>query len=1167
MFKNKNNDLIFSPSDLILYTESVFSSFMDRLLVDTNDKALASKVDVDSMADLLAKKGDVHEAQYLSLLINEFGESNVISIKESNQVNADIATSDAMAKGYSVIHGGFLKRDRFAGYTDFLIKKDGDSLLGDYYYEVWDAKLSTDAKPYFLVQLCCYTWMLEFYQGYSAPRMSVILGDLSRDEYKYFDFFYYFDELKNRFIEGQNNFNPAKVPDVSIISHYGKWSGYANELLVNSDSIALVSGVRKSQVIRLHEAGIFTLTDLVNTPRMSVAGIGSEMLASLKDQAKIQHNSKGLDIPLFLVIKKDPTKGLARLPELSLNDVFFDIEGCPLIEGGLEYLWGVSIKTNDAPIGAAYPYKDWWGNTPQQERYAFESFIDWLYARWTDDNTLHCFHYASYEIAAIKKLSVRYDTRIIEVATLLSNNVFCDLYKIIKEGILLGESNYSIKSIEHLYRKKRQTEVANGGDSVVFYENWRTLQLDQWNRSPFGYSLWKSNPDAFNWDKWPALKEIRIYNMDDTDSTLLLAEWLDEQKRIENIQSYIEPGQDAEEKTDRQLANKEKRTELKDRQDSLLEEFNANPSLNNDDVAETLINLVHFYKRENKPKAWAYFDRLEKTSDELYEDDSAISNLTLEKSKKRAGVISHIYSFDPSQPIRKDKFSVAAIKDQGVPVKSIEFDSDTKGLLTLSFDDLNSGVDLSDISLLGEEPVINTAKLEARLCEVAESYFVTRTLPPLLQTIVNKYPPRFLVNECLPINRSIYSDNQSYLDAIIHTIGQLDSSCLCVQGPPGSGKTYLSRKVISVLIAQGYRVGIMSNSHAAIMNLLQPVCEDSPGASILKVGGLGSSQKAFKEQCPDLVGTNLTYRPLMSFTKKSPYSSFSVVGATAYGFAHDLAFDDPVDFLFVDEASQTSFSSLIAISGCAKNIILLGDQQQLEQPLKGSHVGTSGYSSLEYLLNGALTVSDDKGVFLERTYRMHDEVCNPLSQIIYEGRLHADELNSNQFISINKPQKGELNLSGIHAINISHTANTHSSQEEADYISNIINDLINYGNFHDKEGRVKNIELKDILIVSPYNLQVNLLKETLPEGARIGTIDKFQGQEAAIVIISMSISEINSESSRGMDFIFNKNRLNVAISRAKASALIVANHSGLKSSYVGSIGQMEKANFYCRLTQ
>ena len=416
----------------------------------------------------------------------------------------------------------------------------------------------------------------------------------------------------------------------------------------------------------------------------------------------------------------------------------------------------------------------------------------------------------------------------------------------------------------------------------------------------------------------------------------------------------------------------------------------------------------------------------------------------------------------------------------------------------------------------------------------------------------------------LPAN--FYPDNTGYLDAVTKAVQAMDETCLCIQGPPGSGKTYTAKHVIKELVTQGKRVGIMSNSHAAIMNLLKSLAKDKEVANypIAKIKGYGIDKRTFMKNIPKETYPNLYYRGDYKFTKTQPFPCLKYCRGYSIRICSGFRlYSDPLDYLFVDEASQVALANLVAVSGAAKNIILMGDQMQLEQPIQGSHPGHSGASALEFMLKDHAVIPENKGIFLERTYRMHPEVCQPVSEVVYEGKLQADAANEKQAITISQP-KLITQKNGILSVPVKHKGKTQSSEEEVIVVQQLIDEL-KTGSFTNKDGQSRPITDKDILVVAPYNMQVNLLKEKLKGDLKIGTIDKFQGQEAPVVIISMAVSDVD-DSPRGLDFVFDINRLNVAISRAQALAIVVANQ-GLEQCSVNSLRQMEKVGFFCKLQE
>lgn len=1158
---NKNQ---FSPSDLINYMRSPFSSWMDRFKIEQPEVAQKISQNNDPMLELLSNMGKGFEHAYLKHLEEQYGSKQIIKIDAAHKDQALTQTLEAMRKGAQVIFQGRIQRDNFSGFVDFLIKRKGTSDFGDYYYEACDTKLARSVRPYFVLQLCAYSWMLESVQGHLPEEFSLVFGNFEPVYYRVQQFYAYFQYLKDNFLKFQNDFKAdiSCRPDPALSSDYGKWATYAKQVLEETNSLRLVANIRKNQIKKLQATGITRLDQLAEAQLETVNGIGQATLGRLQAQAKIQKASKEKEIPDFVVIEQDKGKGLSALPPASPLDVYFDIEGHPLVDGGLEYLWAVSYIDSDAPKGKQYAYNDWWAHNDEQEKHAFELFIDWVYGRWQQDSKMHIYHYASYEVSAIRRISNRHNTKTKKVDELLKNSVFVDLYKIVKNGLLIGEQNYSLKNIEHIYRGKRETVVATGGESIVFYEKWRESGgVEKWCQDTKGYQLWLSS-EPFDWNYWPELNQIREYNIDDCESTLELVHWLRKQVSKHNIQ-YVDPNADSEEKerTEAQEKYSEKKAALQARQQSLLKRFQDSAQLHDDPKAHLLNDLIEYFVRESKAKAWEYFDRLEKSHAELFEDDNVIVDVKVNNRYEEKGKIIIECDFDEVQPIRKDKFKAGTILEHDLKVDDLKFETkEDKTILILTMRGSEACKLPEVFAILGKDPFIDTTKLELKICNVAEKYFNESKIDGPLEAILSQFSPVFKDNQqYFPITRSRYSENEAYINAIIDAVKSMDNTCLCIQGPPGAGKTYTAEHVIKALLAEGKRVGILSNSHAAIMNLMEPLLREP--VNIVKVAGLGSNQADFQEKYPKEQYANFTYRTSFDFTQKLPYSTFHLVGATAYALCDDDAWSTPLDYLFIDEASQVSLAHLVGVSGAAQNIILMGDQMQLEQPTQGAHPGKAGLSCLQYFLGEHAVVPDELGIFLERTYRMHPAVCEPLSKVVYEGKLVSDAATRNQAIVIPKPELVHQQ-NGVIWLSVAHEGNTQCSQEEVDHIKKLIKELLT-GTYQDKHRQKQPMVESDILVVAPYNMQVNLLKEHLPEGIRIGTIDKFQGQEAPVVIISMGVSDVN-DSSRGLDFVFDINRLNVAVSRAKALAIIVSNQD-LYKCQVNSILQLKKASFFCSL--
>jgi superfamily I DNA and/or RNA helicase len=286
----------------------------------------------------------------------------------------------------------------------------------------------------------------------------------------------------------------------------------------------------------------------------------------------------------------------------------------------------------------------------------------------------------------------------------------------------------------------------------------------------------------------------------------------------------------------------------------------------------------------------------------------------------------------------------------------------------------------------------------------------------------------------------------------------------------------------------------------------------------------------------------------------------SVGGGTSYFWARPDA-RLSVDVLFIDEAAQMALANVLAVAQAAQSVVLLGDPRQLEQPIQGSHPDGVGVSALDHVLGLHATIPADRGLFLAETWRLHPLICAFNSELFYEGRLKSRPGLERQKIRI----KSGLNGSGLRYLPVQHDGNQSSSPEEADAIRDLIADIVGSGTIWvDRKGIESPISLDDVLIIAPYNAQVFELQERLP-GARIGTVDKFQGQEAPIVIYSMATSS-HADAPRGMEFLYSANRLNVAVSRAKCVCIVVASPR-LFEAECRTPRQMQLANAFCRYAE
>jgi uncharacterized protein len=396
----------------------------------------------------------------------------------------------------------------------------------------------------------------------------------------------------------------------------------------------------------------------------------------------------------------------------------------------------------------------------------------------------------------------------------------------------------------------------------------------------------------------------------------------------------------------------------------------------------------------------------------------------------------------------------------------------------------------------------------------------------------------------------ISSGDDVSVEAATDVVLRLDHSHLLVQGPPGAGKTFLSAHAIVALLAAGHRVGVASNSHKAINNLLTKIERQARERGVTFRG----VKKCFNEdhRCNGTMIADV-------FDNDEVTAGDNLVAGTAWLFARP-EFDQAFDYLFIDEAGQVSLANVVAMGVAVRNLVLVGDQMQLSQPIQGEHPDDSGLSVLEYVLGDWATVPPDRGIFLGVTRRMHPDVCRFISDAVYEGRLHPAPENANQRLVLSAGADPALAASGVRFVPVMHEDCSQRSEEEGTRIRAIYESLLRQS-WIDSSGAQRRIGVADILVVSPYNVQVNHLKSVLPAGARVGTVDKFQGQEAPVVLISMATSSTD-DMPRNMEFLYSRNRLNVAISRARSLAIVVANPRLLEAP-CNRIEQMRLVNTLC----
>ena len=1128
LVKRQNGALIYSPSDLITFFDSPFASCMDRLALElqaTGQSHSPLPPPRDAQAELIAQKGTEHELAFLAKLRASGLDVCEIDHRDAPHEN----TARAIREGRQVIYQAALAHDGFAGFADFLFREDEPSPELPWTYRLADTKLARKPKPYFLLQLCAYAEMLAPMQGRRPPRLEVITGDSARTLFRTDDFFFYYQAVKRAFLEAQRAFNPRAQPVPEPSDEHRQWTERAEQILAELDHPIRVAGITRQQLQRLAAAGIDTFTKLATAKAGRVPRMEPRTFERLRAQARLQRESANAAVPLWELLDDEARGeglGLALLPPPSSGDVFFDMEGYPLVEGGLEYLFGATTRR-----GGEFEFKDFWATSPRDEQRAFEQFIDWVWARFQADPSMHIFHYAAYEVTALRRLMGKFGSREREVDSLLRARVFVDLFQVVRQSLRVGTKSYSIKEIERLYRPLRAGAVATAGESVV------------------EFARWLEAPDGADHHSSAILRGIRDYNCDDCESTAQLYAWLRERQLEAGItyraqtsdgdasENAPSPALAADALTARLLA------QIPEVRDAEPERWR---------VHELLAHLCSFHRRESKPYFWELYARREMDEQQLIEDPDCLGGLV--RTKKPVGTVKksflYEYAFDPSQETKlREDDDWAAAHDEALKGSLFAFDG-VKGRATLK---TTAGELPARMSLIPAD-FVSAKIIEDSIARVADAWEQSGKLPGHLQTLLGREPPRLKgCKRGAPVLR----DEGALIPSASEAVATMQGTTLAIQGPPGCGKTHVSAAVIAHLIGLGHRVGVSSNGHRAIEHLMSKTIEAARAQGLsIRATKIGGDDEA------DLFDfAEAAYAASVGKVVFSGDEAPQLVGGTAWAFSSPAA-QAQLDYLFVDEAGQVSLANIVGMSPSTKNLVLVGDPMQLPQPLQGSHPGESGSSALEYLMQGAATLPPELGIFLPRTHRLHPSLCTFISESIYEGRLLPEPHTAARVIAGGGAPEALVPLEcGVQFVPVEHEGNTQESEEEVAQIVALVAEL-RRRRVAGPRGETRPLADRDILVVAPYNLQVNRLQFALP-GLRVGTVDLFQGQEAPVVIVSMCASSAES-APRGLDFIFNPNRLNVAISRAQSLAVVVASPRLLRTR-VSTVEQMRRVNLFCRL--
>ena len=867
-------------------------------------------------------------------------------------------TRDAMQGGAEVIVQGAFRSGSWVGRTDILRRIDTPSELGSWSYEITDTKLARETKGGTVLQLCLYAELAASVQGVRPTNGYVVTpwADLKPQVYRMDDYGAYFRRVRESMLE---SLHPVDIdgicPDRREHCEICRWQERCDAQRRAADHLSLVAGVSKLQIEELRRQAVDTVAALGAMP-VPLSWKPSRGVAAsyerVREQARIQVEGREAGKLLYEFLPVVSGFGLACLPQPSEGDVFFDLEGDPFVgEGGLEYLFGYAYALPDGSIC----YTGDWAFTPYDEKQAFEHFVDFVMARVKMHPDLHIYHYAPYEPAALKRIMGRYASREEEIDFLLRSKRFVDLYGVVRNGIRVSTESYSIKRLEPLYGYSRLVALpdANGALTKVA----ACLELGDLDLI--------SEADR-------AL--VEGYNKDDCLSTLGLRDWLEGRRA-----HLVADGLDVPRPEPSPGEPSEKLSAWQEKINALVAQLTEGVP---PDVIERtpeeharwlLAYSLDWHRREQKATWWEYFRLSGLAAADLLDERAGLSGLSfigVNGGTARAPV--HRYSFPPQETEFRGGENLHDIG--GSKLGTIDEIS-----LEERWVEIKKRGDSADIhpEAVFAHKVVDAAVLANALVRIGE-YVAEQGMEgdgpyQAARDLLMRMSPRLG-------GQPIQAEGETTLDAAQRIAPALAGGILPIQGPPGAGKTYTGAAMVCALVAAGKTVGVTANSHKVIRNFLDGVLKaaEKSGVDVRCI------------QKPDEIEPD---QPRLQFARDSRVllnsigTSSNVAGGTAWLWASPDA-HDAVDVLFIDEAAQMSLANVLAVSQAARSVVLIGDPQQLEQPMQGSHPEGTDVSALHHLLNGKQTIGEDQGLFLAETWRLHPDICQYTSELFYSGRLH-----------------------------------------------------------------------------------------------------------------------------------------------------------------------------------
>lgn len=1126
------NQWVISPQDVIAELECSHRLHLEWSVI--NELIPPAEKENSDELELLAEQGRIHESKIAEQLKSSgsFIDIGKPSFTFEGLTATHERTIKAVADGIETIYQAAFFNGSFMGFADFLIlvkDEKGQPVKdhqGRFVYDPVDAKSARSAKRAAVLQVATYAAMMKELGLATPHEVHLWLGGDEKWLASALDLIdlaqFFMDRVRNRISSFDEAPSPLWAPPKESCTRC-RWATQCDVGRHEDKDLSLIQGIRSSTRSLLVSNGIKTIDEMAiatdeQRPKLP-REVSKETFNGLREQAKIQVRGFGAEKPIFEVRDVD---AFGLLPEKSDGDIWFDMEGDPFANGGegLEYMFGYLIKS-----GNSYKFDTFDARDSKEELLAFQEFVNYALNRRNEFPDMHIYHYAAYEVSAMLRLAQKHGVLEFEVDKLVREGVFVDLYTIVRNAFRFSTESMSIKYIEKVYWDgNRDKEVANAVGSVIQFEKALGLLADG---------------DEAGFLK--ILEEIKSYNKDDVDSTRQLDDWIREQATLNGIDiaSMRHTAQIKWDATD----------EVEREEPIALQLLEGVPQdkLERSEEQQGLALLsaaISFHHREARPAWWAIFDRALKDIEEMDAFNDVVVPTKVEagpwrisgrqKNHRRYltveadGIdLTHILDFE-HMPQLLYEFAPEGFKTIQGSTRGfgdgtiIEIDGST-----VTFEETerkSSGTwENTPMAILPGSP-IRTTSIERVIREELGGGVLYRRSNDLALfptfawcDVLLKRPPRQISGSLANTNSSVEDITASLLDS--------DGSYVAVQGPPGTGKTYVGAHVIANLVKQGWKIGVVAQSHAVVEHLMNSVAKLDSAIPMAKKGQSEKSRPAYHSEDVAAWASGML-------------DSGYLIGGTVWTYSRPDIRMLGLDLIVIDEAGQFSLANSLAAISSAKRALLLGDPQQLPQVSQGQHPEPVNESVLSHLLGDRKTMPVELGFFLDKTFRLHPKIAKAVSRLQYEDRLYSDDRCTKRSLSEVEP--------GIQIVDVEHIGNTVTSIEEADELLARIPVLLSRTwTPVDSKGNPESprpLTQQDILVVTGYNAQVRYLKSRLRsagfDAIKVGTVDKFQGQEAPVVFVSM-VTSSSEDLPRGIEFLLSPNRLNVAISRAQWACFVL----------------------------